>query len=239
MSSGDDSEVAIEELNATNLEALLDDLGSKLIDAVAVGVDQDVIDDTTFVGWRAMLAEMLDAPVTELTMSNEINAGDHFFDCRTLLFLDAVLEDVLNDQTASLTESNLMPHALESFVDLEHDLRRFTRPAKLEQLLPDMACIAVDDSIRDASEQLADHVGFVVFRDRVKGLLDNVTAECIHAEGKHVSMNGVGNRDDLLRCAMFEAALNEEVAEAVDHERICLVNDGADDLELLLSSTDL
>lgn len=239
VSRGNDPKVAIKKLDATDLEALLNDLGSKLIDAVAVGVDKDMIDDTTFVGRRAMLAEMLDAPITKLAMSNEVNADDHFFDSRTLLFLNAVLEDVLNDQTASLTESNLVPHASKSFVDFEHDLRWLTGPAKLEQLLPDMACITVDDSVRDASKQLTNHVSLVILRDRVKGLLDDVTAEGIHAEGKHIAVDGVGDGNDLLRCAMLEAALNEEVTETVNHERIRLVNDGADNLELLLSSADL
>ncbi len=35
-SSGDDSKVAIQEFKPTNLETLLDDLGSELINAVAV-----------------------------------------------------------------------------------------------------------------------------------------------------------------------------------------------------------
>lgn len=38
---------------------------------------------------------------------------------------------------------------------------------------------------------------------------------------------------------MLKAALDEEVAEAVDHERIGLLNDGLDDLILLLLGADL
>jgi hypothetical protein len=239
VSSGDDSEVAIKKLDTTNLEALLNNLGGVLIDAVTVGVDKDVVDDATLIGWRAMLTEMLDAPIAELTMRNEIYAVDHFFDGRTLLFLDAILEDVLNYQTSSLTKSDLVPHVSERFVNFEHDLRRLTRPAKLKKLLPNVTSIAVDHSIRNATEQLADHVSFVVLWNRVESLLNNMTAECIHAEGQDVAMYGISDGDDLLRCAMLKATLNEEVAEAVYHKRICLINDGGDNLELLLRSSSL
>jgi len=84
MSCGDDSEISIQEFDPTNLETLLDDFGSKLINAVAVRVGKNVIDDSAPVWRRAMFAEMLDAPITELAMSNEIDACDNFFDSRTL-----------------------------------------------------------------------------------------------------------------------------------------------------------
>jgi hypothetical protein len=35
---------------------------------------------------------------------------------------------------------------------------------------------------------------------------------------------------------VLEATLNEEIAKAIDHERICLIDDSFDDLELLLGS---
>jgi hypothetical protein len=44
---------------------------------------------------------------------------------------------------------------------------------------------------------------------------------------------------NLLRCAMLEAALHEEVAEAIDHEGIRLSNDSFNDLILLFSSANL
>lgn len=101
-----------------------------------------------------------------------------------------------------------------------------------------MASVAVNDCVWNATKQLADHVSLVVLGDRVEGLLDNVAAKGIHAEGQHIAVDGVGNGDDLLWSAMFEAALNEEVAEAIDHQRVCLINNGADDLKLLLSGAD-
>ncbi len=239
MSSGDDSEVAIQKLRTTNLEALLNNLGSKLINAVAVGVGQDVINNATLVWRRAMLAEMLNAPVAELTMSDKVDVGDDFLDSRTLLLLDAVLKDVLNNQTASLTKSNLMPHAAKSLVDLQHDLRGFTTPTKLEQLLPDVTSIAMNDRIWNAAKKFSDHVSFVILWDRVESLLNDVAAERVHAERQYIAVNGVGDRDNLLGSAMLEAALDKEVAEAVDHQGVCLVDNGLNDLKLLLRSTDL
>lgn len=38
---------------------------------------------------------------------------------------------------------------------------------------------------------------------------------------------------------MLEATLNEEIAKAIDHERVSLSNDGLDDIELLISGADL
>lgn len=163
--SSDDSQVAIQELESTNLETLLDNLGSKLINAVVVGIGQDVIDDTTLVRGRAVLAQVLDTPVTELTMSDEIDVRDDFFDGRALLFFNAVLKDVLDDKTAGLTKGNLMPHATKGLIDFDHDLRRLASPAKLEQLLPNMASITVDNGVRDASKKLSNHIGLVVFRN--------------------------------------------------------------------------
>ena len=121
-----DTKVAVKELNTANLEALLNDFGSELVDAVAVGVGEDVVDDATLVWRRAMLTQVLYAPITELAVSNEVNASDDFFDGGALLFFDTVLKDILDDQAASLTKSNLMPHTTKSFVDLEHDLRWLT-----------------------------------------------------------------------------------------------------------------
>ena len=238
-SSGDDAQIAVEELVTTNLEAFLDNLGSKLVDAVVVGVGENVINDTTLVWRRTMLAEVLDAPVAELTVGDEIDVGDDLFNSRTLLFFDAVFEDVLNYQAASFAKSDLMPHTPQSLIDFEHDLRWLATPAKFEKLLPDMTSIAVYDSVWNAAEQLANHVGLVVLRDGVEAFLNDVTAERVHAQGDDVSVDGIGNGDDLVRSAVLEAALNEEVAEAIDHQRVCLVDNGLNDLVLLLCSADL
>jgi hypothetical protein len=75
----DDAKVVPEELNTANLQTLLDNLGGKLIGAVAVGIAKDVVDDSALVWRGAVLAEVLDAPVSELPVGDEINVCDNFF----------------------------------------------------------------------------------------------------------------------------------------------------------------
>ena len=125
-----------------------------------------------------------------------------------LLVFDAVLEDILNNEATGLAKGYFMPHSMKCFVDLEHDLRRLTGPAQLKQLLPDVTRIAMDDSVRNTTEQLTDHIGLVLLWNRVERLLNHVTAERIHTQGKNVSVNRIGNGNDLLGRSMLKAALD-------------------------------
>jgi len=131
-----------------------------------------------------------------------------------------------------------MPHTSQSFIDVLHDLWRRVTPAKLKQLLPDVASVAMDDCLRNTSKKFVDHDSFVVLRNDVKGLLDNMTAERIHAQSKSVAADRIGNGDDLIRCTVLEASLNEEVPKAVDHERVCLSDDSINNVTLLLGGGD-
>ena len=78
------------------------------------------------------------------------------------------------------------------------------------------------------------HDGLEFFWDTIESLLNHMTAKSIHAEGECISPDRVGNGDDLIWCAVFEAALDEEVAETVGHERKSLRNDGLNDVILLI-----
>lgn len=69
-----------------------------------------------------------------------------------LVVLHTVLEDVLDNQAARLTKGDLVPHAAKCFIHITHDLRGLINPAKLEQLLPDVTSVAMDDSFRDAAQ---------------------------------------------------------------------------------------
>jgi Trk K+ transport system NAD-binding subunit len=77
-------EVAIKEAILANLEALLNDLGSILIHAVLSRKAQDMINGTSRILGRAMLTNVLNAPVAELAMRDDIDTGKHFVDTRTL-----------------------------------------------------------------------------------------------------------------------------------------------------------
>ena len=80
----DTLKIATEEVNATNLETFFDDLGRKLIHAVLRGISNDMINGTTTIGWSAMFADVLNAPIAELAVGDNINAGEDFLDARTL-----------------------------------------------------------------------------------------------------------------------------------------------------------
>lgn len=77
------------------------------------------------------------------------------------------------------------------------------------------------------------HYRLVFLGDAVESFLNNVATKGIHAESKRVTTDFVGDGDDLLLCAVFEAALDQEVTEAIDHQFIGLGNDGLYDLILL------
>ena len=58
-----------------------------------------------------------------------------------LIVFEAILEDILNNKAASLPESNFMPHSPQCLIDVLHNLRRVSRPAELEKLLPNMTSV--------------------------------------------------------------------------------------------------
>lgn len=80
----DSVKVAGQELGSSNLQALLNHLGGILVHAVFSRVANDVVDGSASIGRRAMLADVLNAPVSELSMSNDINVGKNLFDARAL-----------------------------------------------------------------------------------------------------------------------------------------------------------
>lgn len=97
----------------------------------------------------------------------------------------------------------------------------------------------MNNRLRDAAKQFMNHNGLVVLGDRVKCLLNNMATKGIHRQVQGVSTDGFSNLDDLLWSAMLEAALDKEIAKAIDHKRISLGNNGFHNLILLLRSSDL
>ena len=80
----DTVKVATKKLRATNLQALLNNLGGKLVHAILGSIADDMIDSAAPVRRGAMLADMLDAPVAKLAMSHNVDVGQDFFDAGTL-----------------------------------------------------------------------------------------------------------------------------------------------------------
>lgn len=80
----DTIEVATEEVNTTNLEALLNNLGCKLIHAVLGSIADDMVNGSAAISWGTMLADVLDAPVAKLAMGNDVNALQDFLNAGAL-----------------------------------------------------------------------------------------------------------------------------------------------------------
>lgn len=80
----DSIQVASEELRSSNLEALLDDLGRKLIRAVLGRITNHMIDSAAAVGRGTVLADVLDAPIAELAVGNNVNVREDFLNAGTL-----------------------------------------------------------------------------------------------------------------------------------------------------------
>ena len=193
-----------------------------------------MIDSAVTIRKSSVLTDVLNAPVAKLAVGNDIDASKNLIDAGALVFIKTVLKDVLNDKAAGLSERDFMPHATQSLVDIFHDEGRSSTPAKLKQLLPDMARVAVDDRLRNAAQKLVNHDGLVLLGYAVKRLLDDMAAKSVHAEVQSVATDSLCNRYHLFRGSMLEAALDEEVTETVDHQWISLVDDGLNDFELLL-----
>jgi len=78
-------EVTLHKFRTANFEAFLDDLGCKLVHAILGGIAKNVVNRTASILGRSMFADMLNAPVSELAMSDNINACEDFIDTRPLL----------------------------------------------------------------------------------------------------------------------------------------------------------
>jgi hypothetical protein len=80
-------QVTIQKLAVSNLEALLDHFGSILIGAVLSSEAKNVVDSTAAVGRSSMFADVLDAPVSELAMGDDIDTGKDFVDTGALVMV--------------------------------------------------------------------------------------------------------------------------------------------------------
>lgn len=253
----DTIQIPAQEITTPDLETLLHHFGSKLIGAVLGSISNHMVNGPAAVRRAAVLTDVLDAPIAELPMSDNVDVGEDLLnagalstrlaviskakrsDSSNLVVFEAVLEDILYDQASCLTKSHLMPHALERLVHILHDLRRGLCPAKLEQLLPDVACITVDHCLRDATEQLIDHDCLVVLWDRVEGFLDHMATKWVHGQIEGMATDRFGDLDHLFGRPVLKAALNEEIAESVHHQGVCLGHNSLDNLVLLLRSSNL
>lgn len=77
-------EITLEEVGSANLETLLNHFGSELIHAVADGMTENVLNSAAAVGRLALLANVLNAPVSELATGDDIDSSKNLVDARAL-----------------------------------------------------------------------------------------------------------------------------------------------------------
>lgn len=80
----DPIQISAQEISTADLEALLDNLRGELISAILGSIPNDVVDGPASVRRSAVLANVLDAPVSELAMRHNIDVGQHLLDARAL-----------------------------------------------------------------------------------------------------------------------------------------------------------
>lgn len=84
-------QIATEKLHSTNFETLLNYLGCKLVHAVLRGVSDDMIDGAAAISWSTMLTDVLNTPVSELTVGDDVDAAKDFLNAWTLLQLERAI----------------------------------------------------------------------------------------------------------------------------------------------------
>lgn len=76
--------ISAQKLWASNLETLLDHLRGKLVHTILGSIADDVIDRTAAISRGAMLTNVLNTPIAELSMRDDIDVRQNFLDARAL-----------------------------------------------------------------------------------------------------------------------------------------------------------
>ena len=90
-------QVSSQEVSTADFQALLDHLRSELINAVFGCIAQDMFDGPATISWRSMLANVLDAPIAELPVSDDVDVVKNFIDTRALLQRSASTNFTMHD----------------------------------------------------------------------------------------------------------------------------------------------
>lgn len=88
----------IHELCAANLEAFFHNLRCKLIHAVIHSPAKNMLNSSALVVGSTVLADVLNAPIPELTMSKYIDLRQYFFDCRSLQKIGISIPNIKEQQ---------------------------------------------------------------------------------------------------------------------------------------------
>lgn len=83
-SLADSVKIAAQKFGTANLEALLDNLGGKLVSAILSSITDNMINSPATIRRSSMFADMLDAPISELAVSDNVNVGENLFNAGAL-----------------------------------------------------------------------------------------------------------------------------------------------------------
>jgi hypothetical protein len=77
-------QITAQKFDTANLEAFFDNFGGKLIHAILRSKANDMVDSTAAISWSSVFTNVLDAPITELTVGDNIDACKNLFNARAL-----------------------------------------------------------------------------------------------------------------------------------------------------------
>ena len=83
-SLADPLKIAIKELITTDLETFFNHLGSILVRAILGSKSKNVVNCPATIRRRSMLTDVLNAPIAELSVGDDIDASEYFIDAGTL-----------------------------------------------------------------------------------------------------------------------------------------------------------
>ena len=79
--------ISAEKFHSANLEAFFDNFGGELVHAILRCIANDVVNSTAAVNRCSMLANVLDAPISKLAVSNNVDTSKNFFDAWALQYV--------------------------------------------------------------------------------------------------------------------------------------------------------
>lgn len=79
--------ISTKKFHSANLEAFFNNFGGKLVHAILRCIANDVVNGAAAVNWYSMLANVLDAPISKLAVSNDVDTSKNFFDAWSLQYV--------------------------------------------------------------------------------------------------------------------------------------------------------
>jgi hypothetical protein len=79
--------ISTKKFHSANLEALFNNFGGKLVHAILRCIADDMVNSTATINRCSMLANVLNAPIAKLAVSNDVDTSENFFDAGALQYV--------------------------------------------------------------------------------------------------------------------------------------------------------